>query len=297
MGTIISSTGVCKNGNEQSVITLASSAAFECIDKAGVDKNDIDLIINTGVYRDENMVEPAIAALVQQRMEINLRFQPEHHTFAFDIIGGACGMLSAVHATSALMANGRARRVLIVSCDVHPSGSKVTGFPYSSLGAAMLLEWSDDPTKGFQAIDFKTSPSGYVGTVGKLDIIKHGINSINTIDVHIEPDFEERACSFTIETIRSLLSRYKSSHSIDTSRIKLIPTHLWKNFGNRVSQGLGFREFHQECLFEKYGNPHSAALTVAFHEALTTGVVNPGDQLMLLAASASLTVGAGLYFA
>lgn len=296
MGTIISATGVSTNGKDQSLIALASSAGFDCISRAGIDKSDIDLIISTGVYRDHNVVEPAMATLIQQRMGINLRYNMAHNTFAFDLLNGACGLLNAVQAAGALLANGKVSRALIVSCDVHPSRLRVKDFPYSSLGAAMLLEWSNDPAKGFQVIDFKTSPSSYVGSVGKIDVIKHGPNAKNAMDVYIEPDFEERTYSFTIEAISSLLARYQEIHSLDMSRTKLIPTHIWKNFGSRISQGLGIEELSQDCLYKKYGNPHSSALTVAYHEALSSGSVKTGDQLVLLAASAGLTVGAGLYF-
>jgi 3-oxoacyl-[acyl-carrier-protein] synthase III len=296
MGTVITSTGIYQNGKSLSFIDLAATAAEQCLARAKVDKQEIDLLISTGIYRDHNVLEPAMAALVQQRLGMNLHMSTDHKTFAFDILNGSCGLLSATQAAGAMLANGKIRRVLIVSSDVHPSKSVVKDFPYSSIGAAMLLEWSDDPAKGFQAIDFKTSPSHYVGIKGCIDLRRRGFSAMKSVDVHIEPDYTERMYHFTVETIKDLLNHYKKRFAVSTAMLKLVPTHLWRDFGRSISQHLGLRACHPECLYKKYGNPNSAALTIAYHEALTSGRIHPGDKLMFLAASSGLNVGAGLYF-
>jgi 3-oxoacyl-[acyl-carrier-protein] synthase-3 len=94
MGTIIRSTGICKDPSNLSILDLAESAGEQCIASAGIDKKDIDLVISTGIYRDDNVVEPAMAALIQQRLGINLKIDWNHRTFAFDILNGCaaqCG--------------------------------------------------------------------------------------------------------------------------------------------------------------------------------------------------------------
>ncbi len=64
----------------------------------GWDSDDVDLLINAGIYRDPNLTEPALAALIQQDIGAN----PEdphvdaHGTFSFDITNGTCGLLNGL---------------------------------------------------------------------------------------------------------------------------------------------------------------------------------------------------------
>jgi len=297
MGTIIKATGICQDKDIHSLVELAASAGEECIAQAGTDKKDINMIISTGVFRDSNIVEPAMAPLIQKRLGINLRYDEDHRTFAFDIINGACGLLSAIQAADAMLANGVMQNALIVSSDVHPSKSTVSGFPYSSIGAAILLEWSDNPGKGFHAIDFMTSPPGYVGMKGLVNITEQGLDSGRSLEILIEPDYPEKLLAFSSKAIMTLLDRYKHEFKLDGKSIKLITTHPWKGFGPEISQAIGFDSHPVDCLYEKYGNPHSASLSVAYHDACSRGMVHEGDRIAFLAAGSGLNVGVGLYFA
>ena len=59
---------------------------------------DVDMLINAGIYREDNMGEPALAALIQEDIGAN-RGQPPiggHGTFSFDLMNGTCGVISAI---------------------------------------------------------------------------------------------------------------------------------------------------------------------------------------------------------
>ena len=71
MGVIIKETAISNNGYITSSIEHAVVASEACIKRAGIDRNDIDLIINIGLYREENISEPAMAPLIQKRLGIN----------------------------------------------------------------------------------------------------------------------------------------------------------------------------------------------------------------------------------
>ena len=56
------------------------------------------MLINAGIYREDNMGEPALAALIQEDIGAN-RGQPPiggHGTFSFDLINGTCGVINAI---------------------------------------------------------------------------------------------------------------------------------------------------------------------------------------------------------
>ena len=82
-------------------------------------------------------------------------------------------------------------------------------FPYNAIGAAMLLEWSNNPDEGFQSIEMKTSADDYIGSSAFIDINKSGVDSIKTMNFDYEPDYAERLTAFTVETIQELLEHYR----------------------------------------------------------------------------------------
>ena len=51
---------------------LADAAARKCFALAGRKPGDIDMLINVGMYREDNMGEPALAALIQEDIGANL---------------------------------------------------------------------------------------------------------------------------------------------------------------------------------------------------------------------------------
>ena len=52
-------------------VELATQAAAQCLDQSGLDREELGLIIHAGVYRDEFISEPAIAALVAGELAVN----------------------------------------------------------------------------------------------------------------------------------------------------------------------------------------------------------------------------------
>ena len=103
MGVIITASGL-SNGSSSydgdgtgSVVEHLSRAGRAAIDAAGIDDREVGVLINSGVYRDSNTVEPAIGALIQQGIGLGLTYQrSDPKCFSFDLMNGACGMLNAV---------------------------------------------------------------------------------------------------------------------------------------------------------------------------------------------------------
>ena len=93
-----------------------------CLDEAGCPANDLDLLVNVGLYRDRNLGEPALAALIQEDVGAN----PEdphadtHGTFSFDIANGTCGPLTALQVVDGFLRSGTIHRALVVASDADP---------------------------------------------------------------------------------------------------------------------------------------------------------------------------------
>src|SRR5262249_54890538 len=72
-------------------LELAVAAAENCLAKSSYSRNDINLLIYSGVYRDDYLCEPALASMVAGELEMNdtIDSQLEKKTFAFDLLNGA----------------------------------------------------------------------------------------------------------------------------------------------------------------------------------------------------------------
>src|SRR4249920_1568022 len=107
MGTRIeaASTLTSHGMRKPSARRLADAAAKACLAHAGRPPGDVEMLINAGIYREDNMGEPALAALIQEDIGAN-RGQPPiggHGTFSFDLMNGTCGVISAIQLQSGFL--------------------------------------------------------------------------------------------------------------------------------------------------------------------------------------------------
>ena len=84
--------------------------------------DDVDLLVNAGIYRDRNLGEPALAAMIQQDIGAN----PEnphadtHGTFSFDVSNGTCGVLTALQIVDGFLKSHAIDCALVVASDADP---------------------------------------------------------------------------------------------------------------------------------------------------------------------------------
>ena len=148
MGTVIDRLDVTRGGwrTRHSALHLAVAAAKTCLQGAGREPDDVDLLINTGIYRDKNLAEPALAALIQEDIGANPEDPHEdaHGTFSFDISNGTCGVLTALQIVDGFLRSHTINCALVVASDANPGRGMSEHFPFSPVGAALLCGWSDD---------------------------------------------------------------------------------------------------------------------------------------------------------
>ena len=147
MGTVIDRLAVTEGGwrTPHSALQLAVAAAKAASTRpAGAD--DIDLLVNAGIYRDRNLGEPALAALIQEDIGANPEDPHDgaHGTFSFDVANGTCGVLTALQIVDGFLRSHTIDRALVVASDADPGHGMSEHFPFSPAGAAMLCDWTDD---------------------------------------------------------------------------------------------------------------------------------------------------------
>jgi 3-oxoacyl-[acyl-carrier-protein] synthase-3 len=280
-----------------SSIELASRAGDRCIENSGVKKEKIGILIYVGISRDKNVVEPALSTIIQKNMNLNIDpvgGRNPHSTFAFDLFNTELGFLYAAQVADGFISTGKTEYVMITSSDVHPSQEKTKGYPFSHIGAAVLLARSEEKKKGFQHYFFKTAEGGNPGYSTYASIYKYGVEGRKSLEVNLDADFEARSLEFAIKAV----NEFSEVKNVNLKDIKFVITsQFFKDFGKRVAKAIGLEEINAVDIFDKYGNPHTSTLQIGYHYLKHSGFMSPGDKILFVGIGAGLAAGVGLYVA
>lgn len=295
MGIVIKSTALSVDGSIGSSIAHAAMAAKECIRAAGIRTDEIDVLINVGIYRDGNLMEPAIAALIQKEIGLGLdyiKYPAAKAALSFDLMNGACGLLNAVQAAGGLLGSGM-EYALVVSGDTHPSMKATPGFPYATIGAAMLLARSERDAAGFGPLSVAASDDDFVGIEGKVTCGIDDPTGRDRIEIVRHPAYAPRLLELMLRTARL----YVTTEGINLDRTLLVTSQLTPTFGAEIAAGLDMNPASVAPLGKASAgaDPHTSALTIAWHDAVLRGLDKMYDQTLFIAGGAGLSTACTVY--
>lgn len=288
----IVSSSVCHPDGIASSIELATLAAKDCIRTAQIDPNDVDYLLNVGIYRDQNMVEPSMAALIQKELGINpdfTRFEVRSTAFSCDVMNGVNGAMNACQIASSVLANQKARYVLVVSSDVHPSGQPQAPTPFKPCGAALLLARSDS-NQGFHAFDLNAgSVDDYNGEVGWLDVPGFGANARNLIHIDRDDQYLNRLLQLTVKAGLQFIDK----HHIDRNGTALIVPAFTPEFAKSVGEQLGMNDAQIIDTWPDNGYGHTSSFACGFGQA--EKLAHRFQRVMYVGAGAGMSAACSLY--
>jgi 3-oxoacyl-[acyl-carrier-protein] synthase III len=287
MGTLIDRVVITEGGwrNRHSALHLAVKAATECLQRAGLNPHDIDLLVNAGIYRDRNLGEPALAAMIQEDIGAN----PEnphpdtHGTFSFDISNGSCGVLTALQIVDGFLKSHAIDCAMVVASDADPGHGMSEHFPFSPTGAALLCDWTDEDY-GFERACWVNVPDegeNFNATVGLVD-------GRNVLRFFASDTVDERFAAAASQAVGECLRESKLTLD-DIDAIIAAPAR--PRYRADLAARLGVPE--NRIIVAKDENMHTASLAVAFDRGAHR--VRQGDWALLVAAGAGITAGAALY--
>lgn len=293
MGVRIRATGASRAADTHSIVEHSGRAARQCLQRAAVRPDQVGVLINTGIFRDSNTVEPAVSALIQKAAGIGLDYtRDDPRTFSFDLMNGAVGVLDAVRVAGSVLATGSAEHVLIVAGDTHPSLTRGTAdaeFPYATAGAAVLLEQVEGP-EGFGPVHSARS-TGSPAEVAYVDTATMGAVGRTLMTVERDADFEDRILAVADEAARAALA----GAEIDPAGIALIASTPTPHFPKRLADALGIDQDAVRTPDLTDGDPHTAALPLAYDRAVAEGSLSGRTHVLFVAAGAGPSAAATLY--
>jgi 3-oxoacyl-[acyl-carrier-protein] synthase-3 len=279
---------------------LADAAARTCLAQAGKEPGDIDMLINTGIYREDSMGEPALAALVQEDIGAN-RGQPPiggHGTFSFDLFNGTCGVISAIGVQAGLLRSGVIRLGAIVTSDVDPNLVDPGSSPFRPTGGALLLGW-DDSIAGFTDFYTETFPeyedlfvSGLVWQQRRGPRVPGRGTGQSQMVIDEKPGYQARLVDCAEEATHRFLHRLGMGISeIDL----LVPAPSSPEFLDPLRVRLGVPGDRVAYVAEDLAGAYTTGPIAALQAATKSGRLGEARNTVMLAVGAGITVVLALY--
>lgn len=287
MGTVIERLEVTHGDwrSRHSALHLAVAAAKTCLQRAERDADEVDLLINAGIYRDRNLAEPALAALIQQDVGANPENPHDdgHGTFSFDVANGACGVLTALQIVDGFLRSRTIDCALVVASDADPGHRHSESFPFAHAGAALLCDWSDD-VYGLGPVHWINEPDdgeNFRATVGLED-------SRNVLRFGVSAAMDEHFAAAGAEVADRCLQESDVGLS-DIDVVVAAPARA----GYRAALAAKLAIPVDRIVVAHDERMHTAALPSALRDV--SDALPPGGRVLLIAAGAGVTAGAALY--
>jgi 3-oxoacyl-[acyl-carrier-protein] synthase III len=300
MGTVLEAVAVAElHGNKRGARRLADAAIEACLNEASLEASDLNVLVNVGIYRERNLAEPALAALIQEDVHANPGHPPigGHGTFSFDLGGGPHGALTAAWLMDGFLGDRSIRHAVIVTSDVDPGGTAPPGFPFVALGGAMILGRSEE-IPGFTDFAFEAFPEFEDRFQAEVrwdpmgrrpPIGRHGRNRLA---ISTMPDYNERVAECSITSALDFLL----SKNLTPDRVDLVVTSTpVPGFATALAEGLGIPEDRIAAPPPARHGSHTAGIIAALEEAVRARRFQTAKTTFLVAAGAGISVGMALY--
>jgi len=296
MGTIIeaSATAIAHHRPfAPGALKLADAAARLCLERANRTADELDLLVNAGVYHDKIMNEPALASLIQEDIGANPDQQTGagHGTFSFDVSNGACGLLTGIHVVDGMLASGTVELGMVVASDMDPEPGVSEEFNFPAVGGAVLLS-ADDSRAGFTAFQFSTFPEFaelFQSYVDWHEDARRGLHhGRNILTVEIAESYASRALECAESTARELAA----AQALDLGEVDLLVANASvPGFADGLARRLGVAAERVASPSDGLAGAHTAAPALALESVrLATA-----RTALFVSAGAGITVAVALY--
>jgi 3-oxoacyl-[acyl-carrier-protein] synthase-3 len=279
---------------------LADDATRTCLARVGRAASDVDMLVNAGIYREDSMGEPALAALIQEDVGASPGQPPigGHGTFSFDLLNGTSGVISAIQIEAGLLRSGVIRLGAIVTSDVAPNLKEPRTAPFRPVGGAMLLGW-DDHVPGFTDFYAETFPeyqdlfvSGLVWQERNGLRVPGRATGQSQMVIDSKPGYQARLVDCAEEATNRFLRRLGMSlGDIDL----LVPAPSSPGFLDTLTARLGIPGDRVAYVTEDLQGAYTTGPIAALQAATKSGRLGEARNTLMLAAGAGITVALALY--
>jgi amino acid adenylation domain-containing protein len=269
----------------QGSVQNAVHAAKACLDNTGLDPSQLGLLIHAGVYRDEFISEPAIAAFIAGDIGANddIQTADSAKTLAFDVLNGGVGFLNACHVATQMIGGGKVEHAMVVASEIEnntaESGRPLLGVHQT--GSAVILTGGDD-TVGFGRFVFHHDPE-HADTLTTYTRQADG-------QTWLQIDREPKLTAHYLDCIPAAVEELLQLEGLDRSEIAVVippflPAGDRAELAKRINIGsVRFVEFDGDS------DPFTSSLPFGLEHAWRRGLVKSGDIGLIISVGSGFQV-------
>jgi 3-oxoacyl-[acyl-carrier-protein] synthase-3 len=269
---------------------LAFKAAERALLDAGVNANEIDLIIVATVTPD--MTFPTVACLVQERLKAV-------KAAAFDITAVCSGFMYAMVAGITFIQTGVYKKVLVIGAEALSTIVDWTDRNTAILfgdgaGAAVLAE----TTPGYGILGVHLGADGAGGDL--LKVPAGGSRSPASTDtvanrLHFVQMDGNEVFKFAVKVMGEAAKQALEDANLSANDVSyLVPHQANMRIILSAAKRIGISMDKVIVNVDKYGNTSAASIPIALDEAVKDGKIKHGDVIVMVGFGGGLTWGASV---
>lgn len=271
---------------------MGVKAAEKAIERAGIDKSQIDMLICATISPDYFCM-PSTATIIATKLGLE-------KITAFDVSAACTGFVYALSIAKAFIESGMKKNILIVGAErlstITDYSDRGTCILFGDGAGAALISTTENKSEAI--IDIHT---GSDGSFADLLMTPNGGSG----SAHDELDREAAGCfmrmkgnetfKVAVRTLTSDVIDILEQNNIASSDIKhFVPHQANYRIIKAVGDALELKDEQVVLTVEKYGNTSGASIPMAINDIYESGRLQEGDLMLLDAFGGGLTWGSAL---
>jgi 3-oxoacyl-[acyl-carrier-protein] synthase III len=273
----------------ETTATLSAIAGKRAIAVAGLEPNDIDVILVATLTPDYWM--PSTGALVKEAIGNTT-------AAAMDIMAACSGFVYAYSIADAYIRSGMFKNALVVGAETLSRfldfSDRGTCILFGDGAGAVVLSASDEEGGGMSGMQMTTDPDGaymiWLPSGGSRSPVSGQTLARGEHYVRMEGKETYRYATKTLAS-SALTAIERAGWKPDDIDL-FIPHQANIRIIESVAKGLGLPMEKMFVNVDRYGNTSAASVPIALSEAVDSGRIKVGDRIVLVAFGAGLTSGA-----
>jgi len=272
---------------EETGTSLATKASRDALEFAGINLEEIDLIICATSIPDN--LYPSTACEIQRELGCN-------SAAAFDITAACSGLVYGLNVARSMIASGTYKNILLTSVDVHSRflnwEDRSTCVLFGDGAGAMVVTRSEDEQNDILHVEMQAD--GARGEELKIPLSGKNCPLVtpNTLkDSYVQMNGRE-IYKFAVNTVPGSIRSAVEKAGVSLEEVDCFILH---QANVRIIEAISDRlKINKEKFFvnlHKYGNTSAASIAIALTEAVNEGFIKSPSLLVLSGFGAGLTWG------
>ncbi|ALM06572.1 3-oxoacyl-ACP synthase [Sediminicola sp. YIK13] len=280
---------------EDTTTSMGVKAAKVAIERAGIDKDDIDFIIFATLSPDYYFPGPGV--LVQRDLNIKT-------VGALDVRNQCSGFVYALSVADQYVKTGMYKNVLVIGSELHSHGLDMTtrgrgvSVIFGDGAGAAIISREEDTSKGILSTHLHSEGQH----AEELSLIAPGMGKrwVNDIIADNDPNDEsyfpymngQFVFKNAVVRFSEVINEGLEKNNLKTTDIDmLVPHQANLRISQFIQKKFGLSDDQVFNNIMKYGNTTAASIPIALTEAWEQGKIKEGDVVVLAAFGSGFTWG------